>query len=249
MAKIRAKSKAAGSPAAGPPAGAIVNRVGATVDIPLALLEEAPWNAEIKRPIAGEYRLGLIASLQTFGLDEGLKVWPDPATPGRYKIIDGNQRKPILAEFGLDPCPCRIRDDLSREQAILYTAARDRNHAAYDEAGLAVVAARDLAGASQALVRRMLRADVPLVPPPPRQDLERVREAAKVEAADVVKVFSFTAEGAEELDESLVGFGHRLKRSAMLSEALRALADRDLMDVEAELALRILAARRNTQKS
>jgi hypothetical protein len=70
------------------------------VDIPLSLIDPAPWNA--KTPISGIYRRGLKASLDHFGMRDRLKVVPHPTRKGRYYCANGNQRIDVITEHFLD---------------------------------------------------------------------------------------------------------------------------------------------------
>jgi hypothetical protein len=107
--------------------------------IPFANLDLAPWNPKI--PLEGAYKDGLAASMDHFGVRDDLKVWPNPREPGRYFVLDGNQRFTILKAKGKDSIECRILADLDDEDAKLFTAAFNRNVARYDEAKLADLAA------------------------------------------------------------------------------------------------------------
>jgi hypothetical protein len=64
--------------------------------LPLSLLDRSPYNP--KRPIYNEYRRGLKASLDYFTPCDRLKVWPNPQHPGRYYVLNGNQRLDLLIE-------------------------------------------------------------------------------------------------------------------------------------------------------
>lgn len=149
-------------------------------DVPFSLIDPAPWNSDIKSPITGVYRQGLEANLDTYGNRDRLRLWPRPDAPGRYYVLNGNQRLRIFTDrvvshgvrkllgaeakskdieaFIDDPenrgvveglrmgasglsIPCRIMTEvregvpMSREDAIEFTAAWDRNQARFSEAG------------------------------------------------------------------------------------------------------------------
>lgn len=74
-------------------------------DLPLGLLYKHSQNP--KKDIHGIYRNGLKLSIEEWGddnlaLDDRLKVFPDPSTPGKYVIINGNQRFDVLVEMHRD---------------------------------------------------------------------------------------------------------------------------------------------------
>lgn len=81
------------------------------ISVPLYLLDLAEDNP--KGQIHGIYKSGLKASLDYFDICDRLKVWPNPKAKGRYIILNGNQRYPLIIEkkkheilcshFGLDP--------------------------------------------------------------------------------------------------------------------------------------------------
>lgn len=66
--------------------------------IPLALIDRAPWNDDIKTPVSGVYRKGLEGNLDGWGNRDRLRVWPRDDAPGRYYAIDGNQRHRIFSD-------------------------------------------------------------------------------------------------------------------------------------------------------
>lgn len=131
------------------------------VKIPLGQLDEFPGNP--KTPIFGKYRRGLEESLDHFGIRDTLKVYPNPREVGRYFVLDGNQRLPLLIEaaekaHGVDldsgddgvqdrsrrmaalaiHIECRILE-LSPDDAKRFNAAFNRNHAKYDELKLSEI--------------------------------------------------------------------------------------------------------------
>lgn len=173
--------------------------------LPLHSLAEYPDNP--KRPISGKYAQGLDASLEHFGVRADLSVWPDPRRPGQYLVLDGNQRLGRLRKLaerkhGIGDVPeddpdrearlaairsaaasetvwCRVLAELDADDAAIFNASFDRNHAAYDEAKVAdlheqLTARREgldeqLAAKRAELDRRlgkMLRPDKPFAPPP-----------------------------------------------------------------------------------
>lgn len=69
-------------------------------DIPLRLLDPAPWNP--KPAISGPYRRGLATSLGEFTLRSRLLVWADRRRAGRFITLDGNQRLDVVAEMAED---------------------------------------------------------------------------------------------------------------------------------------------------
>lgn len=79
--------------------------------LPIQQLDKCPWNS--KSEIHGVYRAGLRGSLEYFKVCDRLKVWPNPESPGRYYILNGNQRIDIIIDikhselicehFGLNP--------------------------------------------------------------------------------------------------------------------------------------------------
>lgn len=74
-------------------------------DIPLSLIDPAPWNAKV--PVHGVYRKGLKSSIDYFGMRDRLKVIPNPHRKGRYQCVNGNQRIDVITEHFLD---VKIRD-------------------------------------------------------------------------------------------------------------------------------------------
>lgn len=205
--------------------------------LPLAVLDPAPWNP--KTPISGRYRQGLESSLDHFGVRDDLKVWERPDAPGRFYVLDGNQRLDLLKERQLQEVECRILAELDEENARLFTAAYDRNHAAYDEAKLAALA-DGLKATSADLVARMLRPDRPLVTPPPER--ESFRPDAPPELAAVIPlIFSVTREGYDQIRATILKARSRLVREKRLKDVLEALSEREADDVVVELALRIAA--------
>ncbi len=215
--------------------------------IPLDLIDPAPWNP--KHPIAGEHREGLGASIDHFGVRDDLKVWPNPDQPGRYYVLDGNQRLDLFKERGLDSIECRILDDLDNEDARLFTAAFDRNHALYDFRKLGELAA-NLKLRNEGLKDRLLW--LPKVNLPSstfvaesavsRAEYEPVSTATSPAIAPSIPImFSLTRDGFDEVKESILRSRSRLVRETRLRDALAGLEERELDDLTVELALRIAA--------
>lgn len=90
--------------------------------LPWHCLDPSPWNS--KKPIHGKYRKGVRASIDYFEMSDRLKVWPNPREPGRYYVLNGNQRLEILMEreierlavlkFGLQVDEATQRPDLAK---------------------------------------------------------------------------------------------------------------------------------------
>lgn len=212
--------------------------------IALASIDPAPWNP--KDPIAGKHRAGLTASLETFGVSDDLKVWPNPDQPGRYYALDGNQRLDVLAGRA-EAVWCRVLDRLSDEDAKLFTGAFDRHYAGYNEAKLEALAAQ-CRGRSEALAHLLLRPPVPIVPLPPPAAVEAVaqraretagRRATGEEAQRVPFVMSLTPEGLAEVRAQLASLRTRLAGEEWFVAAVRGLAERETDDVVIETALRV----------
>lgn len=91
------------------------------ISVPLHLLDLMESNP--KGQIHGIYKAGLKTSLDYFGICDRLKVWKNPASKGRYIIINGNQRYGLIVDkkkheilcehFGLNP-----DDEYSEDPAV-----------------------------------------------------------------------------------------------------------------------------------
>lgn len=211
-------------------------------------LDPAPWNP--KHPIEGEHRAGLGASLDHFGVRDDLKVWPNPDAPGRYFILDGNQRLDVFRERGMTSIECRVLDDLDPDDAKLFTAAFDRNRAMYDFRKLAELS-ESLKTKGAALRDRLLWLPKVNLPQTNAIAAESLAEAASrpaVEAAsnageggNVPIVFSLTREGFEEVKAHIFASRNRLIQESRLRMAISELKDREIDDLVVETALRIAA--------
>lgn len=204
--------------------------------IPLGRLKTAPWNP--KRPIQGEFRRGLHDSLETFGVRDDLKVWPDPAEPGTYFVINGNQRLDLLRERGADSAECRILADLDEPKARLFTAAFDRNHAQYDDGKLALeaqwLAAQDDADAE--LIRRMLRPEAA-----PAVELDEPTASVADEPPEpettVPIMFEVSVEAYEAIKGTILKSKARLIREQRLAAAFEGFNAREIDDGIAETVM------------
>jgi ParB-like chromosome segregation protein Spo0J len=200
-------------------------------------LDPAPWNP--KTPIYGVYRRGLETSLDHFGLRDDLKVWPNPEQPGRYFVLDGNQRLDLLREKGTVTVECRVLADLDDEDAKLFTAAFDRNHSVFDEGKLSALLS-GLKGTAEELKKRLCRPDGAILPTAPAI---RPEAAAAAELQPTVPIlFVLTREGYDDVKETALKTKARLKREERLRAALHGLDDREIDDLVVELALRIADA-------
>src|SRR5438874_13112694 len=75
--------------------------------IPLALLIEAPWNANrMPAPLLAKLR----RSVSEFGLVENLVARPHPHRPDLYEVLSGNQRLRVYRELDLDCAPVVVVD-------------------------------------------------------------------------------------------------------------------------------------------
>jgi hypothetical protein len=216
--------------------------------IPIDLLDPAPWNP--KHPIDGEHRAGLGASLDHFGVRDDLKVWPNPESPGRYVVLNGNQRLDLFRERGDDFAECRILADLDSEDAKLFTASFDRNRAMYDFRKLGELS-ESLKTKGADLRDRLLWLPKVNLPQAVVSAAAAIAEAASRPAAEAAErapergkipfVFSISREGFEEVKAHIFATRNRLIQESRLRAALEALKDRVLDDVVVELALRIAA--------
>jgi uncharacterized protein YjiS (DUF1127 family) len=210
-----------------------------TVPIPIEKLKHADWNP--KTPIHGEYKRGLEASIEEFGFDDALKVWPDPDEPGTFIVLNGNQRLTLLREGGVRSVHCEVKADLDRDGAKLYTASRDRSVARYDEAKLAVLAG-ELKARGAELVSKLLRPDMAVVaPPPPLEPLEAPAAPRLDDGPTIPLMVSLTREGYREVTAGVFRAKGRLMREDRLREALASLSERAIDDLVVELALRVAA--------
>lgn len=66
------------------------------ISVPIHLLDHLEENP--KGSIHGIYRAGLKTSLDYFNICDRLKVWPNPTKKGRYIVLNGNQRLPLIIE-------------------------------------------------------------------------------------------------------------------------------------------------------
>jgi hypothetical protein len=60
------------------------------VDVPIGLIDPAPWNPKVD--ISGVYERGLGESIYEFGVRDRMKIWPNPKLLGRFICLNGNQR-------------------------------------------------------------------------------------------------------------------------------------------------------------
>jgi ParB family chromosome partitioning protein len=107
------------------------------IDLPLAQLQEAPWNPNRLSP---DMRVRLRRSLARFGLVSNLVV--RPLAEGLYEVLSGNQRLSLLRELSFVSVPCVVLD-LDETQAKLLAQALNRL-LGQDEPGLKVALLRDL---------------------------------------------------------------------------------------------------------
>jgi DNA modification methylase len=77
----------------------------AAEEIPLELLEPAPWNPN---RVSAEVASKLERSIDTFGIVENLVVRPHPIKPGSYEVISGNFRLDLYRSLGFKTAPCHI---------------------------------------------------------------------------------------------------------------------------------------------
>jgi ParB family transcriptional regulator, chromosome partitioning protein len=90
------------------------------VDLPLAQLQEAPWNPN-QMDEAMLHRLR--ESLSRYGLVENLVV--RPLRKDTYEVLSGNQRLQVLRELGTEAAPCVVVH-LNDTQARLLSQALNR---------------------------------------------------------------------------------------------------------------------------
>ena len=192
-------------------------------------------------------------SLDHFGIRDDLKVWPNPEQPGRYFVLDGNQRLDVFRERGQTGVECRILDDLDPDDAKLFTAAFDRNHAMYDFRKLAELS-ESIKTKADSLRQKLLWLPRVNLPQPAITASETLTEAVNrpaAEAAETVAkapeagsipvVFSLTRQGYEEVRALVLTSRNRLIRESRLTMALQALEERGVDDLVVETALRIAA--------
>ena len=217
--------------------------------VSIDLLDPAPWNP--KHSIEGENREGLAASLDHFGVRDDLKVWPNPDSPGRFIVLNGNQRLDILRQSGKQlTIECRILDDLDEDDARLFTASFDRNRAMYDFRKLGELS-ESIKGKSAALRERLLwlpKVNLPRANAVASEALaaaaSRPANEATARAPDVGNIpimFSLTREGFEEVKALVFASRNRLIQERRLRLALESLKDREIDDLVVETALRIAA--------
>lgn len=73
-------------------------------DLPVDLLDEAPWNANrVPRQLLDKIR----RSISEFGVVENLVARPQPGQPERFEVISGNHRLRLFRELGLAFAPVR----------------------------------------------------------------------------------------------------------------------------------------------
>lgn len=75
------------------------------VDLPLAELQEAPWNPNVMDP---DMHKRLQESVRRFGPVENLVV--RPISDGRHEVLSGNNRVRALRELGHETAPCLVVD-------------------------------------------------------------------------------------------------------------------------------------------
>jgi DNA modification methylase len=95
-------------------------------DIPLDLLEPAPWNPN---RVSDEILSKLRRSIVDFGIVENLVVRPHPHRPGSYEVISGNQRLTLYRRLRLGSAPCHLVSlDEVRARLLAQTLNRTRGH-------------------------------------------------------------------------------------------------------------------------
>lgn len=128
------------------------------VELPLAVLHRADWNANrVPEPILDRIR----RSLQQFGLVENLVARPLP-DPCRYcggahhfEVISGNHRRDLYEAAGMETAPCIVRD-LDDGRARLLAQALNRTRGADDPGAYAQLLADALAEVDAAEVVALL---------------------------------------------------------------------------------------------
>jgi hypothetical protein len=93
-------------------------------ELSLALLEEAPWNANrVSRSLLAKIR----RSLTEFGVVENLVARPHPEQPGRFEVISGNHRLRLLHELNFDTAPVVVVElDDAHARLLAQTLTRTR---------------------------------------------------------------------------------------------------------------------------
>lgn len=196
----------------------------------------APWNP--KQPIHGQYKTGLETSLDYFGLRDTLKVWEDPENPGKYFVLDGNQRLGVLKASGLESVECRVLEDLDADEAKLFTASFDRNTARYDESKLADLA-DSLRSKGDELIAKLLRADVAMVKPPLGGDTPEIATAKVETLGSVPLMFTLSRAGYDAARMYILKSKVRLKQEERLLEVLKGFSERQMDDLVVDLAIQI----------
>ncbi|MCH7553571.1 MAG: ParB N-terminal domain-containing protein [Chloroflexi bacterium] len=105
-------------------------------DLPLDLLQEAPWNPNVADH---ETREKVKRSITRFGVVENLVVRPQG---DGYEVLSGNQRLRIYRELGLQSVPCVVvKLDDARAKLLAQAMNRTRGE---DDLGLKAALVRDL---------------------------------------------------------------------------------------------------------
>ncbi len=93
-----------------------------TTDIPITMINEAPWNANSMDAVAIQH---LRESITTYGLVQPLVV--RPIAKNRYEVLSGNQRLKILKEKQYSKIPCVVVH-LDDAEAMLLAQALNSIH-------------------------------------------------------------------------------------------------------------------------
>jgi hypothetical protein len=65
----------------------------------------------------------IATSIRAVGLVEPPTVWPDPANPGRYYLLDGHLRVEVLKDLGVEAAQCLVSTD---DEAFTYNRRINR---------------------------------------------------------------------------------------------------------------------------
>src|SRR5579864_281769 len=114
------------------PAGSGAERLAA-VEVPLALLCEAEWNANRVSPaLLAKVRRSIVE----FGMVENLVARPHPLEPGRFEVLSGNHRLRILRDLGQETAPVVVVE-LDDAQSRLLAQTLNRTRGSDDPAAYA----------------------------------------------------------------------------------------------------------------
>jgi ParB family chromosome partitioning protein len=144
------------------------------IELPLAALTEASWNAN---KMDGSMMIHLRESIRRYGLVENLVVRP---LGERYEVLSGNQRLEVIRELGFETGICVVVE-LGDNEAKLLSQALNHIHGT-DDLGLRAEIMRDL-------MKKLDAQEIMLLLPETASSLQLLASLGKADIRDYLQNF------------------------------------------------------------